>query len=86
LYNFQKDDIAHLFAQRTVENGQQITQEALDYVFEQSCGQPWIVNSLFMRSTMRILDRDSVETVELKHVMEAREQMIVARETHLDAL
>ena len=32
--SFQKDDIAHLFAQRTTENGQQITQEALDYVFE----------------------------------------------------
>ena len=36
LSNFQKEDIAHLFVQRTVENGQQITQEALDYVFEQS--------------------------------------------------
>ena len=47
LTNFQKEDIAQLFAQRTVENGQQITQEALDYVFEQSNGQPWIVNNLF---------------------------------------
>jgi hypothetical protein len=35
---------------------------------------------------MRILDFESVETVELKHVVEAREQMIMARETHLDAL
>jgi hypothetical protein len=86
LSNFQKEDIANLFAQRTAENGQQITQEALDYVFEQSQGQPWIVNSLFKRATMRILDQESIETVELKHVEEAREQMIMARETHLDAL
>ena len=86
LSNFQKDDIAHLFAQRTAENGQQITQEALDYVYEQSKGQPWLVNSLFMRATMRILDQDSAETVELKHIVQAREQMIMARETHLDAL
>jgi len=84
--NFQKDDVAHLFAQRTAENGQQITQEALDYVYEQSQGQPWIVNNLFMRATLRILDEGSLETVELKHVVEAREQMIMARETHLDAL
>jgi len=86
LSNFQKEDVAHLFAQRTAENGQQITQEALDYVYEQSCGQPWIVNSLFKRATMRILEFESVETVELKHIVEAREQMIQARETHLDAL
>jgi len=86
LSNFNKNDIAHLFAQRTAENGQQIETEALDYVYEQSNGQPWMVNSLFMRSTMRILDRNSVETVTLRHVIEAREQMILARETHLDAL
>ena len=86
LSNFHKEDIAHLFAQRTAENGQQITPEALDYTFAQSKGQPWIVNSLLMRATMRILDQKSAETVTLAHIMEAREQMIMARETHLDAL
>jgi hypothetical protein len=84
--NFQKDDVAALFAQRTAENGQQITQEALDYVYEQSKGQPWIVNNLFMRATMRILDEDSTATVTLAHVTEARQQMVLARETHLDSL
>jgi len=86
LSNFNKQDIADLFAQRTVENGQQITQEALDYVFEQSQGQPWIVNSLFKRATMRILDEQSIETITIRHIEQAREQMIMARETHLDAL
>ncbi|MDR2679330.1 MAG: PD-(D/E)XK nuclease domain-containing protein [Tannerella sp.] len=86
LSNFAKDDVAKLFAQRTKETGQQITQEALDYVYEQSKGQPWIVNSLFMRATLRILDEESTETVTLEHVRQAREQMIMAHETHLDAL
>jgi hypothetical protein len=86
LSNFQKDDIARLFAQRTAEIGQQITAEALDYVYDQSRGQPWIVNSLFQRATMRILDAESNETVTIDHIREAREQMILARETHLDAL
>jgi len=86
LTNFSKEDIVHLFAQRTEENGQQITQEALDYVYEQSKGQPWIVNSLFKRATMQILNEESVETVTLKHIEDARHQMIMARETHLDAL
>jgi hypothetical protein len=86
LTNFQKTHIAKLFAQRTAENGQAITPDALDYVYEQSMGQPLIVNSLFMRATMRILSPESIETVTLAHVREAREQMIVARETHLDSL
>ena len=86
LSNFSKKDVVHLFAQRTAENGQQITQEALDYVYEQSCGQPWIVNSLFKRATMQILDEKSAETVTLAHIEQARAKMIQARETHLDAL
>jgi hypothetical protein len=84
--NFSKDDVAALFAQRTEETGQRITAEALDYVYEQSWGQPWIVNSLFQRATMRILKEDNYETVTLDHIVAAREQMIQSRETHLDAL
>ena len=86
LTNFSENDITRLFAQRTEETGQPITAEALKYVFEQSYGQPWIVNSLFDRATTRILDRDSTETVTIEHIKEAREQMVMARETHLDTL
>ena len=35
---------------------------------------------------MRILHKESRDTVTLYHIKEAREQMILARETHLDAL
>jgi hypothetical protein len=86
LTNFGKEDIARLFAQRTEETGQAISPGALDYVYEQSGGQPWIVNSLFMRATLRILGEESRETVTMEHITQAREQMIEARETHLDAL
>jgi hypothetical protein len=84
--NFTKDDVSHLFAQRTAETGQKITDEAVSYIWEQSAGQPWIVNSLFKRATMRVLDESNYETVTLEHVMEAGRQMILARETHLDTL
>lgn len=86
LSNFEKRDVEKLFVQRTAETGQAITQEALDYVYDQSQGQPWIVNSLFKRATLRVLDEESVETVTVEHVQQARQQMIEARETHLDAL
>ncbi|GHT10604.1 hypothetical protein AGMMS49532_10570 [Endomicrobiia bacterium] len=86
LSNFSKKDIRNLFAQRTAETGQQISDEALDYIWDQSRGQPWMVNSLFQRATMRVLERDCYDTVTLTHIQEARQQMILARETHLDAL
>ena len=86
LSNFSRADVEDLFAQRTEEIGQAINKDALDYVYEQSIGQPWIVNSLFARATMRILDEASAETVTLMHAKKAREQMTLARETHLDAL
>jgi hypothetical protein len=86
LSNFSRENIAHLFAQHTEETGQQITDEALDYVWEQTKGQPWLVNSLFKRATMRILGEDSSETVTIEHIKQARQQIILARETHLDSL
>jgi len=86
LGNFSRKDVADLFAQRTEETGQRITPEALAYVWEQSRGQPWIVNSLFERATLRVLRETDFSPVELHHVQEAREQIVEARETHLDAL
>jgi hypothetical protein len=86
LSNFRKGDVIKLFAQRTEETGQRISDEALDYAYDQSRGQPWIVNSLFKRAIMRILDEDSRETITIEHIKQARQQMIRARETHLDAL
>jgi ASC-1-like (ASCH) protein len=84
--NFSKNDIAKLFEQRTEETGQKIQDEALTYVYEQSGGQPWLVNSLFQRATMRILNEGCYDTVTLGHIRQAREDMILARETHLDSL
>lgn len=84
--NFSRANISSLFSQRTAEIGQKITQDALEYVWEQSGGQPWIVNSLFMRATMQVLDEDSTETVTVEHLAAARKMMISTRETHLDAL
>ncbi|MDR0909417.1 MAG: AAA-like domain-containing protein [Spirochaetaceae bacterium] len=86
LGNFTQENIAHLFAQRTEETEQVITQEALDYVWEQSRGQPWIVNNLFKRATLRVLNERDFQTVTLEHLEAARKQMIEARETHLDSL
>ena len=84
--NFTKENISQLFAQRTEETGQQIEPVALDYVWEQSQGQPWIVNNLFKRATLQILDADNYETVTLDHIQQAREIIIQSREIHLESV
>jgi hypothetical protein len=86
LANFERADIAKLFAQRTDETGQTITDEALDYIWVKTRGQPWIVNSLFKCATMRILKENDYSPITIDHIKQAREQMILARETHLDSL
>jgi type II secretory pathway predicted ATPase ExeA len=86
LGNFSQEEVQKLFSQRTEETGQKITDDALEYVWEQSQGQPWIVNSLFKRATIRVLQVDDYSTATLEHLEKAREQMILARETHLDSL
>ncbi|MCL2832360.1 MAG: PD-(D/E)XK nuclease domain-containing protein [Treponema sp.] len=86
LRDFKKDDISELFKQRTVETGQQITGGALEYVWDQTRGQPWIINSLFKRATMRVINEDNYETITIDHIKAAKDQMVTARETHLDSL
>jgi hypothetical protein len=86
LGNFSRNDVQKLFAQRTEETGQKITDDALEHVWNQSQGQPWIVNSLFRRATMCVLREDDYSDVTLEHVESAREQMTLACETHLDSL
>ncbi|MDR1281465.1 MAG: ATP-binding protein [Opitutaceae bacterium] len=86
LRNFSRENIAALFARRTAATGQQIEPAALDHVWERTRGQPWIVNSLFKRATMRVLDEEDFSPVTLAHIRTAEQQMILARETHLDAL
>jgi type II secretory pathway predicted ATPase ExeA len=86
LGNFSREEVSKLFAQRTEEIGQQITDEALEYVWEQSIGQPRIINSLFERATTHVLKADDYNTVTLSHVEQARDQMVEAWVPHLDSL
>ncbi|MDR1937395.1 MAG: AAA-like domain-containing protein, partial [Tannerellaceae bacterium] len=45
LHNFTREEIAGLYAQHTVETGQVFEDSAIDLVWEQTQGQPWLVNA-----------------------------------------
>ena len=46
LSNFSSQEVKDLLLQHTQETGQQFTDDALEYVFYLSQGQPWLVNAL----------------------------------------
>ena len=87
LGDFTRSDVETLLGQHTTETGQTFASEALEAVWEQTRGQPWLVNALgremcFPKGALRRRDRPISEP----DVFEAREALIMRRETHLDQL
>ena len=85
LRNFNEAEVRGLLGQHTAETGQTFTEEALQYTFDQTQGQPWLVNALAKISTEELV-RDLNEAVTAEHVRQAREILIQRRQTHLDQL
>ncbi len=84
LSNFSASDVCTLYQQYTQETGQIFTEDALAYVFEQTQGQPWLVNALGNAVTEKINDYSEFITKEL--VAQAKDTLILRRDTHLDVL
>ena len=87
LGDFSPADVRELLAQHTAETGQRFAPAATNLVYEQTRGQPWLVNALakemcFEHEELRPRDRPFAA----QDVFEAREAMIQRRETHLDQL
>ena len=87
LGDFSRTEVESLLAQHTGETGQAFRPEAAERVWTQSQGQPWLVNALCAEACFwseRGRDRDRPITED--DIVEAQEQLIVRRETHLDQL
>ncbi len=87
LGDFSEEDVAALLAQHTEESGQEFSPEAVKTVWNRTNGQPWLVNALakrlcFERGEVRAYGR----AIEEEDVREVEEDLILARETHLDQL
>ncbi len=85
LPDFSKDDIKTLYGQHTRETGQQFTEEAVTYAFEQTAGQPWLVNALAYQACFRD-QKDSLQVITKEVLERAREALIKRGDTHIDAL
>ncbi len=87
LGDFTRAEVENLLGQHTDETGQTFAPDAVDAVWEQTRGQPWLVNALgremcFPKGPLQPRDRPISE----QDVFEAREALILSRETHLDQL
>ena len=88
LGDFTEAETKDLVEQHTKETGQQFSPAALDSVWEQTQGQPWLVNALCDLACFgdREKRRNRALAIEKDDILNAREQLILERRTHLDQL
>ena len=87
LGDFTKAETRALVAQHTKETGQFFEPEAMEAVWEQTLGQPWLVNALAYEACFRDrAGRNRSRTITADAILDSREALILRRETHLDQL
>jgi len=84
--NFTEEEIASLYRQHTDETGQTFSEEAIKKAFELTGGQPWLVNALAAQVVEKILKKDYSTPIAVEHILQAKEELILRRDTHLDSL
>ena len=87
LGDFSPLEVESLLAQHTRETDQAFTSEARAAVQELTRGQPWLVNALAYEACFgNRSGRDRGRAITGDAIQDAREQLILRRETHLDQL
>ena len=87
LGDLDEADVRALLRQHTIETRQGFTDAALATVWNQSQGQPWLVNALAYEACFKNkANRDRSRMIDAEAVMDAREELILGRQTHLHQL
>ena len=86
LRNFTKEEVFELYGQHTAETGQIFEQGAMELAFEQTDGQPWLVNAIARECVEKILDDDHSKTITANMISQAIDAIILRRDVHIDSL
>ena len=86
LRNFTLEDVGRLYQQHTEETGQAFSDDVIERVFHYTQGQPWLVNAIAREIVEELLGRDVSLRIEVSHVDQAVQNIIVRRGTHIDSL
>jgi len=85
LPDFSLAQVRNLYLQHTQETGQQFTDEAIEYAYFLTQGQPWLVNALAYQACFRDVTDLSI-TITKEIIERSKETLILRRDTHLDVL
>lgn len=85
LRNFNREEVASLYAQHTDDTGQLFLPETVDAVMYWTGGQPLLVNAL-ARHAVGELVPDRTLPIRPEHIEQSKDALIGARVTHLDHL
>jgi type II secretory pathway predicted ATPase ExeA len=86
LENFTKSEIGSLYRQHTDETGQIFTEDTIELVYQQTRGQPWLVNAIAREVIVETLQSDYTKPVTADLVEAAVQTIILRRDTHIDSL
>jgi hypothetical protein len=85
--NFSPEEVKALWLQHTEATGQTFDEAIFPELWEDTTGQPWLVNALGYEVTWELREkRDRSQPITLADYKEARERLIQSRATHLDQL
>jgi len=85
--NFTRQEVESLYQQHSEETGQPFASEIFAELWEDTKGQPWLVNALAYEMTWKEKPlRDRSRPITLEHYQAARERLVQSRSTHLDQL
>ena len=85
LKDFTSEEVHNLYLQHTQETGQKFDIDAMDYAFEITQGQPWLVNALAYEACFE-MQTDQNKPITKDIIEEVKETLIQRRDTHLDVL
>lgn len=87
LGNFTQAETQELYLQHTAKTGQKFGEDIWNYIFDLTGGQPWLVNALAYEATMNMREnRDRSQVLTKAVFQQAKENLILRRDTHLDQL
>jgi len=87
LGNFTPDETERLYRQHTGETGQIFDDDIFPLVWELTGGQPWLVNALAYEACFRMPEgKDRSRPITIGMIEQAKENLILRRDTHLDQL
>jgi hypothetical protein len=87
LGDLDRAQVESLLSQHTTATGQIFTPDAIEAIWQLTQGQPWLVNALAYQACFEDKrNRDRSRHIDLEQISEAKEALILRKDTHLDQL